>query len=90
MLLEAGGDEARFAPRLVTGVKLSGPAPTPEHLVLDGQQRLTSLFLALKGDGPVETFTEKKEPIPCHHCGVCVQFCPNKVIDMAEVAQGGK
>lgn len=63
MLLEAGGDEAQFAPRLVTGVKLPGPTPTPEHLILDGQQRLTSLFLALKSDEPVETFTEKKEPI---------------------------
>lgn len=30
---------------------------------------------------------EKKSPIVCHQCGVCVQFCPNDVIAMVEIPQ---
>jgi len=26
-------------------------------------------------------------PIPCRHCGICVQFCPNNVLEMSEVPQ---
>lgn len=54
MLLEAGGDSVRFQPRSVEGVGLSR-AVAPERLILDGQQRLTSLFLALRSGKPVET-----------------------------------
>lgn len=31
---------------------------------------------------------EKKIPIVCHHCGICVKFCPNAVISMVEVKHG--
>jgi len=30
---------------------------------------------------------ENKVPIPCHQCGVCTQFCPNKVIEMCEISK---
>jgi len=30
---------------------------------------------------------ERKMPIVCHQCGVCVQFCPNDVISMSEIAK---
>lgn len=56
MFLEAGG--VPFKPRLFTGVSLQ-PAPAPKILVLDGQQRLTSLYLALRSGQPVPTHTEK-------------------------------
>jgi Uncharacterized conserved protein len=56
MFLEAGG--VPFKPRLFTGVSLQ-PAPAPKILVLDGQQRLTSLYLALRSGQPVATHTEK-------------------------------
>lgn len=58
MLLETGGNGVRFKPRLVEGVKLQ-PAPKPDRLILDGQQRLTSLYLALRSGKPVPTRTEK-------------------------------
>ena len=54
MMLRAGGDSVRFKQRPLEG------APTPvqrdaERLILDGQQRLTSLFQSLRPDGPVLT-----------------------------------
>ena len=56
MFLEAGG--VPFKPRLFAGVNLQ-PAPVPKTLVLDGQQRLTSMYLALRSGKPVPTRTEK-------------------------------
>jgi hypothetical protein len=56
MFLEAGG--VPFKPRLFAGVQLQ-PAPKPKTLVLDGQQRLTSLYLSLRSGQPVPTRTEK-------------------------------
>lgn len=61
MLLEAGGSGARFRPRRVEGAPDQGA--TPELLILDGQQRLTSLFLALRSGRVTPTKTEKDEPI---------------------------
>ena len=60
MFLEAGG--VPFKPRLFEGVGIV-PAPAPKTLVLDGQQRLTSMFLALRSGKPVNTRTEKGESI---------------------------
>lgn len=56
MFLEAGG--VPFKPRLFEGVSLQ-PAPNPKTLVLDGQQRLTSMYLALRSGQAVKTRTEK-------------------------------
>lgn len=58
MLLETGGD-ARFQTRPVENVSFTGAIPTPETLILDGQQRLTTLTQVLKLQGPVKTFNEK-------------------------------
>jgi len=60
MLLEAGG--VPFKPRLFAGVNLQ-PAPKPKKLVLDGQQRLTSMYLSLRSGQPVPTRTEKGDDI---------------------------
>ena len=54
MLYETGNPEVRFKPRLLEGVVSDG-GKQPEWLILDGQQRLTSLFQALMRDHPVET-----------------------------------
>src|SRR3712207_2541483 len=51
MLLETGGDGARFKPRPVEGAPQAGPAE-PQRLILDGQQRLTSLYRALRSGRP--------------------------------------
>jgi hypothetical protein len=61
MLLETGG-EVRFQVRPVENVPFSD-LPSPEKLILDGQQRLTTLTQVLKLDGPVKTTTDKGKPI---------------------------
>ena len=62
MLLEAGGDDLRFKQRAVEG---AGPAKASDadRLILDGQQRLTSLFQSLRLDQPVLTRDERKRDI---------------------------
>ena len=62
MILETGGEGVNFKPEPVKGVKNAENIP-PEELILDGQQRLTSLFLSLKSKNPVPTTTEKKQEI---------------------------
>lgn len=58
MLLKTGNDQIRFKPRPVEGVKI--PDGTyAESLLLDGQQRLTSLTQALTGDGVVDTMDSR-------------------------------
>ncbi|MFI9598200.1 DUF262 domain-containing protein [Nonomuraea sp. NPDC052265] len=54
MLLKTGNDQIRFKPRPIEGVVLAS-GTEPESLLLDGQQRLTSLTQALTGDGVVST-----------------------------------
>ncbi|MER6404868.1 DUF262 domain-containing protein [Streptomyces viridosporus] len=58
MLLKGGGD-VRFKYRPIEGATPDGQAQ-PESLVLDGQQRLTSLFQSLAMDRPVVTQDERK------------------------------
>lgn len=53
MLLETGNDQVRFKPRPVEGTDVKDKEPG--YLLLDGQQRLTSLTQALTGDGIVHT-----------------------------------
>lgn len=62
MLLESGGEGVTFQPRLVAGVELADPVE-PEYLILDGQQRMTSLYLALRSGKPVATKTDKGKKI---------------------------
>ncbi|MBQ4133247.1 MAG: DUF262 domain-containing protein [Desulfovibrionaceae bacterium] len=61
MSMETGDDGVRFSSRPFEGAK-----PTqhhPEILILDGQQRLTSLFLSLKNKEAVPTSDERKNTI---------------------------
>jgi len=62
MLIETGNPEVKFKPRLVEGVTRS-KLPKPELLILDGQQRLTSLFQALFSGQPVFTRDNRGKPI---------------------------
>ena len=59
MFLGYGGDTVRFKYRPFTG---SDVDCEPEQLVLDGQQRLTSIFNALYCKTPVPTRNEKLKP----------------------------
>jgi hypothetical protein len=59
MLLETGGP-ARFQVRPLEGLTLSSDERAPaELLILDGQQRLTSLVQVLKLEAPVKTKDDK-------------------------------
>lgn len=54
MLLKTGNSQVRFKPRAIEGVEFSRGTEA-KYLLLDGQQRLTSLTQALSGDGAVST-----------------------------------
>lgn len=54
MTLETSEDGVQFAPKPIAGVEL-GSLSDPDELLLDGQQRLTSLFQALSSGKPVDT-----------------------------------
>lgn len=63
MLLETGGD-AKFRVRPVEGIDpATCPPGNAEKLILDGQQRLTSLSQVLILQKPVQTRDEKKRPM---------------------------
>ncbi len=64
MLLEAGGD-AHFKVRPVEGIEVTNRefADKPERLILDGQQRLTSLVQVLNLKEPINTTDGKKKKI---------------------------
>lgn len=61
MLLETGGADVQFATRLVSGVDDASATKPAERLILDGQQRLTSLFQSLAAGQPVKTRDTKKK-----------------------------
>ena len=67
MTLESGGN-INFKTRLVEGVGQKGNnnfsiEESPDSFLLDGQQRLTSLYQALVHPGPVETQDNRKKKI---------------------------
>ncbi len=66
MMLDAGGD-IRFQVRPIENVDFPGEPPEPERLILDGQQRLTSLTQVLSLDKPVQTFDNKHTKIQRHY-----------------------
>ena len=57
MFLEYGNESVRFKYRMIEGAPLSAAAP--EQLILDGQQRLTSIYAALCSPNAVKTKTDK-------------------------------
>lgn len=63
MFLQTGGNNVHFKARLFEGVDKSKENVNPETLVLDGQQRNTSIYRSLYSKKPVETTDSKKKPI---------------------------
>lgn len=61
MLLQTGNPEVRFKARPIESAPAAGSEP--ERLLLDGQQRMTSLYQALRGEEPVRTQDERKKSI---------------------------
>jgi len=61
MLLETGGADVQFATRFVSGVEETKADKSAERLILDGQQRLTSLFQSLASGRVVQTQDTRKK-----------------------------
>ncbi|WP_246577918.1 DUF262 domain-containing protein [Clostridium psychrophilum] len=80
MFLEYGGDNIRFKYRIFKGVDL---VTRPDKLVLDGQQRLTSIFCAMFSKNVVETITEKKVKIKRFYY-LNIKDCLNPQIDRVD------
>lgn len=66
MVLEAGNPSVRFRPRALQGATFSSDTE-PRYLLLDGQQRMTSLYLALRGDDPVTTRDSRNDEIKVYY-----------------------
>ena len=62
MMLRAGGETVRFKQRPLEGAPAPGDREA-ERLILDGQQRLTSLFQSLRLDRPVLTRDQRGRTI---------------------------
>lgn len=62
MTLQTGG-EVRFKARVVEGVSFKGDPPDPDRLLLDGQQRLTSMYQALKLKDAIRTRDSKRRVV---------------------------
>lgn len=61
MFLEYGNDNIRFKYRVIEGAEES--YRVPDELILDGQQRLTSMYTSLFSDMPVNTRMENGKEI---------------------------
>ncbi len=62
MSLDTGGP-VNFRPRLVEGAPATGRQTAPQSLLLDGQQRITSLYQVILRGKVVETVTPKKKKV---------------------------
>ncbi len=62
MTLETGGD-VNFKPRPIEGAPLAAKEVRPGSLLLDGQQRMTSMYQVTMRDKVVETVTPKKKKV---------------------------
>jgi hypothetical protein len=62
MTLDTGGD-VNFKPRPVEGAPAAAKAVSPSSLLLDGQQRMTSLYQVTMRGQVVETVTPKKKKV---------------------------
>lgn len=83
MFLEYGNDSIHFQKRLFEGVDESAVNVIPDNLVLDGQQRLTSMYTALYNRKPVHTQSEQKKQLLRFYY-LDIQKCLEPDIDMEE------
>ena len=82
MTLDAGNPDVNFKARLLEGVTLAN-TPPPDKLLLDGQQRLTSLFQALKIRTPVRTRDRRGNELHRHYYAK-IDACIDPTVDREE------
>ena len=82
MTLVAGNPDVNFKARLLEGVTLA-TTPAPAMLLLDGQQRLTSLFQALKSRAPVCTRDSRRNELRRHYYAN-IDACIDPSVDREE------
>ena len=87
MLLETGGD-MRFQVRPIENLSFSKNIPEPEQLILDGQQRLTSLTQVLALKSSVKTFDEKKKRVERYYYIDIEQALEDDTLEKAFVSTG--
>lgn len=75
MFLEYGNESIRFKHKPIEGTNAT-PNMEPDELILDGQQRLTSLYNALYSKNPVHTKTDKGKEIHRYY-----YLCIEKALD---------
>ena len=74
MTLRTGGN-VEFKPRPLEGAPAKVSEEKPDSLLLDGQQRLTSLYQVLVSKEVVSTLTPRRQRVacccqaPCRNCG---------------------
>ena len=81
MRLQYGNPEIKFKYRLLEGVK--NVQTVPEHLILDGQQRMTSIYQAVYALDCVETKNEKDKKLERFYY-LSISDCMNNDIDRFE------
>jgi uncharacterized protein with ParB-like and HNH nuclease domain len=62
MMLQQGNHQQQFKPRLIDSVTNPSPQP-PSLLILDGQQRLTCLYMVLLSSQPVHIKDPKSQKL---------------------------
>ena len=78
MRLQYGNPEIKFKYRTITGV--GNQEIVPDYLVLDGQQRLTSIYQAVYSRNVVTTRTEKNKDIKRFYY-LSMEDCVNEDVD---------
>lgn len=81
MFLEYGNENVRFKYRVIEGSPSQGAVPS--ELILDGQQRLTSIYSALYSDKPVKTRTDKGKDIERYYY-IDIQKAIDPTVDRIE------
>ena len=83
MLLQQDNSHVRFKPRLIDGLSLQH-SPVPNLLILDGQQRLTTLFMVLLSEQPVLVKDSKSNKISHHWYYLDIEKALNPDTDRLE------
>lgn len=83
MFLDNTGDNLRFKHRVVEGVDKGLENKSPRYLILDGQQRFTSLYRSVFSKLPVETRDGKGKEISRYYY-LHIPTCLNTLTDRAD------